>query len=171
MEKKLFNFYGITVELICPGVLSSLLEKDFLYFLDTSVIKPDKKKVSVTVHIQKPPYDLIKTMIPVFKKSDAVIYGIGSSRYVDYNGKALSIYDFEKDRGSLYSESLELLHELTYLLIHSRAGELLDKKGMHRVHALGVTGNGKGVLCLMPEGAGKTTLGLDLLEVLAALNA
>lgn len=50
-----------------------------------------------------------------------------------------------------------------FLLILSRSGEMLDQKGLHRVHALGVTHRDRALLFLMPEHGGKSTLGLSLI--------
>ena len=35
---------------------------------------------------------------------------------------------------------------------------------MHRIHALGISHNDEGILCILPQGGGKTTLGLSLLK-------
>jgi hypothetical protein len=43
-------------------------------------------------------------------------------------------------------------------------GEELDKKGIHRIHALGISVSNKAVLIILPMGGGKTTLGLELLK-------
>jgi hypothetical protein len=41
---------------------------------------------------------------------------------------------------------------------------MLDRKGLHRVHAMGLTYGLNGILCLLPQGGGKTTLCLALLR-------
>lgn len=58
----------------------------------------------------------------------------------------------------------ELLHEIAYLLILSTVGEHLDRRGVHRVHALGVSHGGRGILLLLPSGGGKSTMALRLLR-------
>jgi hypothetical protein len=42
-------------------------------------------------------------------------------------------------------------------------GRQLDRRGLHRIHAMGVEHRGRSLLCLMPMGGGKTTLALGLL--------
>ncbi len=74
------------------------------------------------------------------------------------------ILDFKSELAEIYSLDRNLLHEQTYLMIMSRVGEWLDRRGLHRVHAMGVAHGGRSVLCLMPMGGGKTTLALGLLD-------
>jgi hypothetical protein len=50
------------------------------------------------------------------------------------------------------------------MAIISLVSEQLDKHHMHRVHGLGLTGNGKGILLLLEMGGGKTTLAVSLLS-------
>jgi hypothetical protein len=68
------------------------------------------------------------------------------------------------------SDSLYLLHEIAYLTILSRVGDALDRKGLHRLHALGVAAEGRAALFLMPSGCGKSTLGLGLMQAGAELE-
>jgi hypothetical protein len=95
---------------------------------------------------------------------EAIIYDAGDVRYVVYADRTLSVYDYRKEAGELYAGTPERLHELLYLIIQSRVGELLDRAGMHRVHALGLARGKTGILCILPQGGGKTTLGLELLK-------
>ena len=54
------------------------------------------------------------------------------------------------------------LHELAYLALLSKAGEDLDRRGLHRIHALGLEWRGAGALLLLPSGGGKSVLALEL---------
>ena len=53
----------------------------------------------------------------------------------------------------------ELVYERFYLTVLARVGLLLDRRGLHRVHGLGVGSS----LILLPPGGGKSTLALELL--------
>jgi len=99
-----------------------------------------------------------------FRWKGARIAQEGTLRKVDYGGRALLEYDLDREEGSLRGESPELLHELAYLAVLSRAGELLDRGGLHRVHALGFTYRGRGGLVLLRMGGGKSRLALELLK-------
>jgi hypothetical protein len=53
---------------------------------------------------------------------------------------------------------------LVYLLVLSRVGEQLDKRGMHRIHAACLAYKNRAVLLVLPSGGGKTTLTLKALQ-------
>lgn len=80
------------------------------------------------------------------------------TRRVDYPEGAALIYDYRRGAGSLWSADPDLLRELAYLAVHSRAGALLDRRGLHRVHALGFSWGGRAGLVLAPSGGGKSEL-------------
>ncbi|MBI3298080.1 MAG: hypothetical protein HYZ75_07950 [Elusimicrobia bacterium] len=86
----------------------------------------------------------------------------GGERLLDYGGGAGASWDFARERGTVWAPEPDLLHELGYLFLHSRVGAALDRRGLHRVHALGFSWRGKGGLLLLPSGGGKTTLALAL---------
>ncbi len=92
------------------------------------------------------------------------ISGAGPRRRVDYPGGARLEYDLDRERGTLWAENSDLAHELSYLAVLSRAGWKLDRRGLHRVHALGFTYRGGAGLILLPSGGGKSRLGLELLS-------
>jgi len=97
-------------------------------------------------------------------RPNAISYDEGPRRYNDYHGLALTIYDFSRERGELWSLDPDLLYELTYLMALSRIGEIHDRRGIHRIHALGIAVGDRGGLVLLPESGGKSTLALKLLE-------
>jgi len=85
-------------------------------------------------------------------------------RRVWYPEGALCEYDYSTRSGLIRGASMPLLKELSYLLILSRAGEELDRRGLHRLHA-GALGRGaRALLFCGAQGAGKTTLLLELLK-------
>ncbi|MBI4351689.1 MAG: hypothetical protein HY550_09635 [Elusimicrobia bacterium] len=85
-------------------------------------------------------------------------------RAVWYPEGALCEYDYRSRTGLLSGADRDLLKELSYLLILSRAGEALDRRGLHRLHAGALGWNGKALLFCGARGAGKTTLLLELLK-------
>jgi hypothetical protein len=93
-----------------------------------------------------------------------VVYRNARTRYIDYHGRALAIQDEPSGDLKIYSRDPSLLYEAAYLYLLSRIGEYLDERGLHRIHALGVTVRDRAVLVLLPMGGGKSTLGLHLLN-------
>jgi hypothetical protein len=64
----------------------------------------------------------------------------------------------------VYGTDLDLVHEIAYHFILSTAGQHLNSRGLHRVHALGVAYRERGILFLAPSGGGKSTMALELLR-------
>ncbi len=162
LQKKIqLSFFGVNVE-ICSDNEDVLkhLGRDFAYFSADSV-KPD---VWLTVTLAEPPYQQVPEVTASMYLSQSIVYDFDNIRYVDYKSRALSILDYSTNKAWVYSADASFLHEISYLLVLSRVGELLDKKGMHRIHGLGFSVQGKAVICLLPMGGGKTTLALSLLK-------
>jgi hypothetical protein len=88
----------------------------------------------------------------------------GDLTYLDYFGSALAVYDRSRNYLTVESVDTHRLHEITYLSILSRVGELLERRGLHRLHALAVGRHGETALFMMDSGGGKSTHGLGFLR-------
>ncbi len=164
-KKVTFSFYGISLIVEAPAETARQLQLDFSYFMVPSLPEaPLLSIIRIVAHGNSPVGGFIPPLTASMSLADGVVYDRDNIRYVDYNGKAVVRYDYHAESGELYSGDPSLLHELLYLLIHSRVGELLDRRGFHRVHALGIAVAGRGILCLLPQGGGKTTLFLELMK-------
>jgi hypothetical protein len=93
-----------------------------------------------------------------------VVYRNGATAYLDYNGKGLGIHDTSTGSFRIVSRDPHMLYEAVYLFLLSQIGQYLDRKKLHRIHALGVSLNGRAILALLPMGGGKSTLGAHLLQ-------
>lgn len=93
-----------------------------------------------------------------------LIYRMGKRKYVDYFGEALTIVDEDTKTISITSASEERLYELAFLTIHSRAGDMLDRAGFSRLHAMAVSYKGVNAVVMLPSRGGKSTLLTHLLE-------
>ena len=162
MSYCLFNVYGITVGLQStePAVAADLAE-DFLHFQVAHLeIEPE---LQLQLHRMKPPYDGVPAKIATVYTPRNVSFHTEGRTYIDYSGRALGILESSKNRFDVYSEDPDLLYEVGYLFLLSQLGEKLDAQGMHRVHALAVSANGRAALVLLPMGGGKSTLASYLL--------
>ncbi len=161
-----FDFHGIRVVVHAGDAeTAAFVMTDFSWFQCDSPPSRGRADLTLSLHLSSPPYDRIpEGTLATFHTKDAVIYKRGKVQYYDSFGKALVIYDFSKNSAEIHSESRDLLFERAYLMISSRVGDLMDRKHLHRIHAMGVAYDGRGVVCLMPSGGGKTTLTLSLLE-------
>jgi hypothetical protein len=93
-----------------------------------------------------------------------VAYRCDGKTVIDYSGRGLAIHDPRTGSFHLSSLDLDLLYEAAYLFLLSQSGETIDRKGLHRVHALGISICGRGALVLLPMGGGKSTLVSALLR-------
>lgn len=164
MNHLYFNFYGVRARF--SSVHKNLLQRiewDFSYFHSSH---PPKKTPHYQFYGVKcvPPWEKIPALPVRFQSSNSLTYQIGCKRFNDYYGKALTIYDYQKDTGEIYSEHLDKLHELTYLMILSRVGKQLDMQGLHKLHAFGIIKNHKALLGIMPMKGGKSTHFLEFIK-------
>ncbi|MBI5625091.1 MAG: hypothetical protein HY924_15040 [Elusimicrobia bacterium] len=160
------DFHGAAVSVLCQDSdLVERLARDFAYF-----ILPDSRRSGGTaadsvleVRVEPVPQDRLPRGQGLSWRS-ARISTKGSVRSVDYGGQALLVYDLAAERGTLCGPDRDLLHELAYLAVLSRAGDLLDGQGLHRAHALGFSFRGRGGLLFLPMNGGKSRLALELLS-------
>jgi hypothetical protein len=156
------DFYGATaVVKSSHAELMRWLKFDFSYFIVDTVRNP---LVSIEATVGEPPWDIIPELVESMRSPEYVCFDSDSIRFVNYLGRALVRFDYRTETAQMYSSEPEFLYEKLYLLLLSRTGEILDRKGIHRVHGLGITVNQRAALFLMPSGGGKSTLALSLLK-------
>ena len=163
MSEAYLNFYGCVVKVVSlDQKCVENARRDFSYFFCP---QPPKEPPSVTIrlHREAPPRTPAQAK-RVLQTKEGICYEYERIRYVDYSGKALARYDFRSEEGEAFSPDDNILHEISYVMILSRVGEMLDRKGIHRVHSVGVAIKGSAAICLLPMGGGKTTLGLELMK-------
>lgn len=157
------NFHGVGVLVTSDDkACGSSVAADFSYFIADP---PHEPAVTISLSLTKPPYDRIPATARLRRVTkDAKVYEAGGVRYLDSFGDALVIWALSGENVEIYSADRQLLREKAYLMIISRVGYLLDCRGMHRIHAMGVALEGRAVVCAMTMGGGKSTLTLSLME-------
>jgi hypothetical protein len=136
------------------------IRQDFAFF----AAPPSDLGVLIELFCADPPLDDLPDTDAAVYTPRNVVYRCGARRYIDYHGRALGIQEEETGNLKLYSRDPDLLYEATYLYLLSQIGQHLDRRGLHRIHALGVVVKNRAVLVLLPMGGGKSTLGLHLLK-------
>ncbi len=162
-KKSLLNIYGIPVTLSGYENTVDRITSDFKYFCSEKETV-SKKEISININLQNPPYDQIPKIQASMYKTDCICYDYNNIRYADYNNKCLVIFDKEKRTADIFSLDEDMLYEISYLLLHSQAGELLDLKGFHRIHSASFSYNDEIYICILPQGGGKSTLLMNLLK-------
>lgn len=156
----LFDFHGCTLRFSSPDQeLENWLAADFAA-LAAPACSP---QISITALRE----DHRREFLPAasFKTRNwHLLPAPAGRRRVWYPEGALCDYDYRARSGIVTSPHADLLKELSYLLILSRAGEALDLRGLHRLHAGALGHEGRALLLCGAQGAGKTTLLLELLK-------
>ena len=160
MANASFSLHGCSVLFSSPDqdVLAAVAA-DFAAFPPAGPGNPD---VRIEALPEAPPGVRPGRMLATRRWS--VLRGGPGIRLVWYPEGALARYDYGRGEGTILSADRALLRELSYLLILSRAGEWLDRRGLHRLHGGALGFGGAALLFLGARGAGKTTLLLELLK-------
>ena len=157
-----FSFYGFALEVSSPAAhLVEQVRRDFLHFHT-----PLKEHVDMRLRLlpEPPRYDELPSVPATVFTPRNVSFRNGQVTYIDYFGRALSVFNRGAGECAVQSTDEDLLHEIAYLFFLSTVGEHLDRQHMHRLHALGISFRGQGVLLLLPSGGGKSTIAINLLR-------
>lgn len=147
--------------ILVEGTQESLIQKlknEFHFFVSLESVP------HFTIDLKQENPDRIPTLVAHKILENAVIYQMGTRQYVDYFGEALTVWDSVDEKITIQTLNEDRLFELAYLAIHSVIGQLLDRKGITRLHALAISiGKVNGVV-MLPSKGGKSTLLTHLLE-------
>lgn len=161
MPKIYLDVYGLHI--LIEGTFSEAIDwvrRDFEFF---EVDACPAVHCLVEIHCQEPNFDLIPDIPATAATPRNVVYCNGRVHYLDYRGRALTIYDTKARHFKIFSRERDLTYEATYLFLLSTIGAWLDRRHRHRIHAVGVAIDGRAVLVVMPMSGGKSTLCHNLL--------
>jgi hypothetical protein len=156
-----FNVYGF--RFLVQGSSASAAEgvcHDFAFFR----AEPSGDEMTVEMLDGEPDYDSLPVCDASVYTPRNTAYRNGDKSYLDFHGRGLGVQDPGKRSFRIISRDPHLVYEASYLFLLSQIGLALDKKGLHRLHALAVSVNGRALLVLLPMGGGKSTLGAHLLR-------
>jgi hypothetical protein len=156
------DVYGLKVRVRgdWPEVLESL-RLDFAWFdreLDGDA------DVEVEIERRAPDFDAFGAIRAQFITPRNVVFQDGGRKIVDYFGRVVSVLDAATGTLVVQGEDRQIVHEATYHFLLSRIGEHLERRGMIRLHGLGLTGPSGAMVLMLPSGGGKSTLGLRALR-------
>ncbi|HSW50053.1 MAG TPA: hypothetical protein VLH09_07760 [Bryobacteraceae bacterium] len=160
-QSRAFDVYGFRFSV--SGTSAAAIEgvgSDFTFFR----AEPAGDEVTIEILDQEPDYGRLPVCDASIYTPRNTVYRSGSLSYLDYHGKGLGVHEPGKRSFRIISRDVHLLYEATYLFLLSQIGQALDLKGLHRLHALAMSLNGRAILVLLPMGGGKSTLGAHLLR-------
>ena len=155
-----YDFYGFSIQVSGDPAVLADLQRDFSFFRR----EVGRSHLSLIIIPESYPRSSLPLLKASLQSPRNMVYRTDGVTYVDYFGRAMSVYHTALRRWEIYCQDRDLAHEVAFLTILSRVGRHLDSVGLHRVHALGVEVGNRAVLVLLPMAGGKTTLALRLLE-------
>jgi hypothetical protein len=162
-EKTRFHFYGLTIAVGSTDAdLVEQVRRDFAYFHVPAAKAP--VAIHVEMRLTEPPYTKLPAVKASFITPRNVCFRSKNIMFIDYFGKGLVIFDRSKKSCIVYGTDRDMVHEIVYLFFLSTVGEFLDNRGIHRIHALGMSYKRRGMLLILPSGGGKSTMALELLR-------
>ena len=161
MFKASFDFYGLTIGVQSEdqGMVEEIV-RDFRFFK----VDQAEDEITVKISLSPPDYEGLPDLPAQFITPRNVCYKDQGRVIIDYSGRALSIHDRDNRICTIDSKSFDLAREICYLFILSATGQYFDKKHLHRVHALGISRQGRAAVLMLPSGGGKGTMALRLLS-------
>lgn len=168
LQQAHFFVHGISVKV--QGRDLQALVEDWAFF-ERQVVTPSKCQIDLKID-RRPctPEDL-----PAIRAHrifpDCVMYRHEGRDYYEYQQAVLIVErQGQSSSARLISDDPDSVHERAYLFLQSEVGALLETKGLHRVHALGLgLSREQASLVLLPSGGGKSTLALEVIKAGAIL--
>jgi hypothetical protein len=157
------DIYKVHIELTSEqSSIIEVIEKDFSYFV-TKEVKKAFKKTIINV-FKNNGFKIPKNLKATKQTNNSIYFDDQNLRYNDYYGKAITVFDFDKESVDVYYSDESFLHELIYLIILSRSAKHMDRQGLHKIHASAVKINRTNIVFMMPSKGGKSTMLLELLR-------
>lgn len=120
--------------------------------------------VTIVVKEENPPYNTFPSIEASFSTPRNIVYKDTDRKIIDYFGKGVVVQFTGQDRYYIYGRERNFLVEAFYLLVLSLLGQFCDKKGLLRVHALALSYHDKAILLMLPQGGGKSTMALAMMQ-------
>jgi hypothetical protein len=153
--------YRFVLEGDAPDALAALAS-DFAFFAEGQA-GSGAPAVTIRIRAASPDYTALPAIRASVYTPRNISYKHGSYTIVDYHGRGLGRHHRETGDFEITTRDPDLQYEACYLFLLSQLGEALDRRGLHRVHSLGISFKGRAVLVLLPMGGGKSTLCAELL--------
>lgn len=158
-----FNIFGYIIKVECArDDWLAHVRRDFASFRIVSTTDTP----ALTLHLidAKPDYDHLPAVKASVITPRNISFEFNRVSYIDYFGRALAIFQRRDNLCTVHGVETDLMREVAFLFILSMSGQYLDAHGLHRIHGLGVSRDGKGALLLLPSGGGKSTMAMQLLN-------
>ncbi len=155
------HFHGVVVSVSSKDEqLLDYVRHDFSYF----IVERQEEDLKIEFRLEKVNPNKLPPMESSAITARNIVFKNENVSYVDYFGRALNICKIKFKSYLVITDDKNIGREIIYLTILSRVSSILERRRIHRIHALGFVYDTCGGLVLLPSGGGKTTLALSLLN-------
>lgn len=159
------NIYSVPIQISSStNILIELLAKDFDQFISHNNENDCEKAIFLHCSMVEKLPQISFNQAKKWQRKNCTVYDFKEKRIIRYLDEAQTSFSFNKQVYQIYSLNFERLHELAYLTILSTASKIMERKGLHKIHAMGVKFNHHCFILSMPMKMGKTTLFWDLIQ-------
>jgi hypothetical protein len=160
MKTRFFDIYGVRWDVAGDDELAGWIAEDFSFFEKNAEALNGSVQLSFRIvrGVSSVP---VSPRFPWFRTRMCTAWGWFGERVCDYgDGTRVrsrfvdGVREFELTLGA----SRDLAYEALYGAVLSAVGEELDRRGYHRVHALGIEVQGVSALVLLASGGGKSAI-------------
>jgi hypothetical protein len=157
----LLDIYGLRIKCLAdsPQLAASLIRPFNSY-------RVDKGEPAITISIKQEncPSGIFLDAESRYSTPRNIVFKGKDGKLIDYFGKGAVIKRDHEDTYYIYGKESNFLIETFYLLVLSLWGQFCDKKGLLRIHALGLSYGERAFLFLLPPGGGKSTTAIAMLK-------
>lgn len=159
----LLNIHGVTVR-VCSQQQSVLEEigRDFSFFISEGI--GESVDYTVVAHCECCEQERFPFHHLLLRTKYFSCYETGGVKHVFYSHGDYVRCSYNRGTADVYSVDVSRLYELVYAVLRSVVGELVENRGLCRIHGLAFARGQQGVLFLAPMHGGKSTLALALLR-------
>jgi hypothetical protein len=156
------DVHGLTISITGWAEVVESVRLDYAWFASDD---DTPARVQVEALQGAPDLDAFAATTASYLTPQGAVYRTATETIVDHHSRAVSIIDASGDRLRLQGIDDQAVHDAAYYFVLGRIGEHLDRRGLVRLHGLGLAGAQGGVAVLLPVGGGKTTLALQALRL------
>lgn len=157
-----FDFHGLVIDVVSRPPLPLLeLRRELATFArGDGVVRADGH---VDMQVAQPAWEDLPDLAEASATPRNVCFRDGDTTWIDYFGRGLAVVDWRARRCSVRAPDASVARDIARAFLLAAAGRALDERGLHRVDALGLSHEGRGILLLLAAGETRDRLAAELL--------
>jgi hypothetical protein len=163
MNKVTLCVQGLVIEVTAQSTeVAASVRHDFYFFLANGAASPGTPAMRVVQRSTRGPS---RSWAPLFSVRHLRFFvAPRGARRVSLFDRAWIDYRYRAGRAFVFCNEPEPAYEACMQVLQSYIGEALGRRGLHRIHGVGLSFAGEGAVLLGASGTGKSTLLLETLK-------